>query len=255
MSVVQNDEPEKATSDETLLNNDFYCEKCYDMINYFIDECQTLAPKVTRLKSNYSQCKKNKKQYQKTLDALEFDYEEMKAQKEDFEEKYSFLLKTISKNSEKTGSIGAGASEAAVEPVFVNELKRRLSEKLEILEKSKINEPLEAEEGQLEKYENVEVINTITLDLNYLTKQFFSETKINSQKILEYFGRKILEAKQSDHKRHLEIKYEPKSKKKCTENDIELRIEISDLRKQLEELKTENETLKNQNSDKGISLI
>ena len=245
MSVVQKAKSDKANSDETLLNNDFYCEKCYDMINYFIDECQTLAPKVSRLKSNYSQCKKNKEHYRKSFEALEFDYEEMKAQKEDFEEKNAFLMKKISKNVKNSED---PTVTGPVEPVFVNELKRRLSEKLEMLEKSQVDDSLECEEGQLVKHENVEILNTITLDLNYLTKQFFSETKINSQKILEYFGRKILEAKNSDHKRHLEIKYEPQSKKKCTENDIQLRIEINDLRVQLTELKKENETLKSKNS-------
>jgi len=238
-------ESNAAAEDDTLKNNDFYCEKCYEMLNYFIDECQTMAPKVSTLKKNYSLCKKDKEHYRNTLDTLQFDYDEMRAQKEDFEERYSILIKSLSKAkiSPKTATEN--------EPVFVNELKRKLTEKLEKLE----SKPVDTEEinGQLEKYESVEVVNTITLDLNYLTKQFFSETKINSQKILEYFGRKILEAKESDHKRHLEIKYEPSSKKKCTDSDIVLRSEIKELQTQLKEAKAKIEMLEKQNRKQGNS--
>ncbi len=245
-------ESNAAAEDDTLKNNDFYCEKCYEMLNYFIDECQTMAPKVSTLKKNYSLCKKDKEHYRNTLDTLQFDYDEMRAQKEDFEERYSILIKSLSKA--KISPKTATENEPTVvqsEPVFVNELKRKLTEKLEKLE----SKPVDTEEinGQLEKYESVEVVNTITLDLNYLTKQFFSETKINSQKILEYFGRKILEAKESDHKRHLEIKYEPSSKKKCTDSDIVLRSEIKELQTQLKEAKAKIEMLEKQNRKQGNS--
>ena len=248
---VKKSEAESMASDDPL-NSDFYCEKCYDMLNYFIDECQTLAPRVTKLQSNYSICKKNKDYYKNTLEAIEFNFEEMKAQKEDYEEKYNILMKSLAKRSPVSAvdqstpdSSPLPSAENAIEPVFVNELKRKLNEKLEKLDKSLDKEAeAEAESGQLEKYESVEVLNTITLDLNYLKRQFFSETKINSQKILEYFGRKILETKETDYKRHLEVKYLPSSKKKCTEHDIELRKEINDLQVQLKEAKTENEKLK-----------
>ncbi len=248
------------SKDDILKNNDFYCEKCYEMVNYFIDECQTMAPKVSTLKKNYSLAKKDKEHYQNSLDTLQFDYEEMKAQKEDFEERYSILIKSLSKakitpknlaQPEATECIEKQEerTQTTTEPVFVNELKRKLTEKLENLESKSVD--TEEISGQLEKYQSVEVVNTITLDLNYLTKQFFSETKINSQKILEYFGRKILEAKASDYKRHLEIKYEPTSKKKCTDNDIVLRSEINELQMQLKEAKAKIVMLEKQNKTQG----
>lgn len=258
---VAKSKPQTGVSDEPV-KNDLYCEKCYDALNYFIDECQTMAPKLSKLKSTVSACKKDNDHYKSTLENLEFDFQEIKAQKEDYEERYNILIKSLQKtnispkpvnessplptdgNTNKTNGEQVNVTE---EPQFVKDLKRKLSEKLEKLDKSVDKSEIEIEaDGQVDCYKttNVEVYNTITLDLNYLTRQFFSETKINSQKILEYFGKKILEAKESDHKRHLEIQYLPSSKKKCSESDIELRKEINDLQMQLKELKAENDKLK-----------
>jgi septal ring factor EnvC (AmiA/AmiB activator) len=240
--------------------NDLYCEKCYETLNYFIDECQTMAPKLTKLKANLCEFKRDNTDYRSTLEDLQFNLEEVKAQKEDIEERYNILIKTLSKTSispkpanEETLLPEDSNSETIVEqdPQFVIELKRKLTEKLEQLDKSVDKSEIESEaDGQVECYRttNVEIYNTITLDLNYLTRQFFSETKINSQKILEYFGKKILEAKGPDHKRQLEIQYLPSSKKKCTDSDIELRKEINDLQVQLRELRVENEKLKAEKS-------
>lgn len=248
-------------SDEATAN-DFYCEKCYEMINYFIGECQTMSPKVTKLKALNSVRKRDNEQYKAALELLQFDYDEMKALKEDYEERYSSLIKFQTNKQPVRESTPIVESDESVgtqiEPVFERDLKRRLSEKLEKLESNFVvkNE----ESGQeIEKFESVEVVNTITLDLNYLTRQFFSETKCSNQKLLEYFGRKILEAKESDHKRHLEIKYEPSSKKKCTDSDIELRAEINELQRELKEAKEKiavlsrtNETEKNQKNKKQL---
>ena len=79
-----------SSSNELVLideENKFYCEKCYDMVNYFIGECLTYSPQLTELKSRFSRLKKCKSYLKSKYETLEFNYEEEKAQREDLEER------------------------------------------------------------------------------------------------------------------------------------------------------------------------
>ena len=80
---------------EDLADNDFYCAKCYDMVNYFIDECETLTPKIQKFERGYIKWKKYGQEIRDKYETLEFDYQEVKSQKEDFEERYNLLLNKL----------------------------------------------------------------------------------------------------------------------------------------------------------------
>jgi chromosome segregation ATPase len=78
-----------------LADNNFYCEKCYDMVNYFISECETLSPKATKFKNSYLKSKNEKIKIKNKYETLQFVYDEVKAQKEDIEERYNLFLKAL----------------------------------------------------------------------------------------------------------------------------------------------------------------
>ena len=44
-----------------LAENGFYCAKCYDMVNYFIGECEVLTPKAKKFEKEYKKALKEKK--------------------------------------------------------------------------------------------------------------------------------------------------------------------------------------------------
>ena len=76
--------------------NKFYCEKCYDMVNYFINECLTISPQLSDLKKSFAQLEKYAYSLENKYDTLEFNYEEEKAQREDLEERLKAENKKMS---------------------------------------------------------------------------------------------------------------------------------------------------------------
>ena len=99
MSETNNQQQESLEKEQIKTNivdledNDFYCEKCYDMVNYFITECETLSPKATKFKNSYLKSKNEKIKIKNKYETLQFVYDEVKAQNEDIEERYNLFLK------------------------------------------------------------------------------------------------------------------------------------------------------------------
>ena len=58
--------------------NIFYCEKCYDMVNYFINECLTISPQLSDLKKRFAQLSKYACSLENKYDTLEFNYDKKK---------------------------------------------------------------------------------------------------------------------------------------------------------------------------------
>ena len=84
-----NSTSESPSNKHALTNeeNKFYCEKCYDMVNYFIAECLTISPQLTELKTRFSKLQKCTFSLKSKYETLEFNYEEEKAQKEELQER------------------------------------------------------------------------------------------------------------------------------------------------------------------------
>jgi hypothetical protein len=77
-------------SDDDEIGTKFlYCPKCYDMVNYFIDECLEQSSKVCKFKKLLNKYKKSQEEYSQKYEELLFDYDEIKAVKEELEEKAS----------------------------------------------------------------------------------------------------------------------------------------------------------------------
>lgn len=68
--------------------NNFYCDKCYAMVNYLIEECHTISIKSVKLGHLYTKSKQERLEYKTKLKMLQFEYDEIKAIKEELEEKF-----------------------------------------------------------------------------------------------------------------------------------------------------------------------
>lgn len=160
--------------------NEFYCDKCYDTLNYFIRECQTLSPKLEKLRKFYSLSKTSKSSLKHKYELLEFNYEELKAQKEDFEERYNLLIKSLAKQQQLSSKLQGKPVTYRLESLesasttFTSPLIEETSTSLSLVsKKSPINNS---------KY-NVK----LTLDMEYLTRELSNESKINLENLLKHF--------------------------------------------------------------------
>lgn len=163
--------------------NTFYCSKCYDMVNYFISECQTLSSELNNVKRIYSIKKKDYRAYKGLYDSLEFTYEEMKAQKEDFEERYNILIKSLTKQQMMKPAPKA------------EETKHLAVTTVQQVKKSNVVyiNGMDAELSDLNTALAVQNQPTLVLDLDVLTSEFSAQANINYQLIFNYFSTKINE--------------------------------------------------------------
>jgi myosin protein heavy chain len=175
-------EPAQPNEKDEIMNT-FYCSKCYDMVNYFISECQTLSSELNNVKRIYSIRKKDYRAYKGLYDSLEFTYEEMKAQKEDFEERYNILIKSLTKQQ-------------IIKPApKVEETKHLAVTTVQQVKKSNvvyIND-MDAELSDFNTALAVQNQPTLVLDLDVLTSEFSAQANINYQLIFNYFSTKINE--------------------------------------------------------------
>ena len=200
MSVSDNNLKEQETNSlDDLINNDFYCEKCYDMLNYFISECLTLSPRATKFEKFYSKYKRDCKHYKSRYETLEFDYEEVKAQKEDLEERYNLLLRTLTKNSQ----LQEPDDQSKTTLFSFQELSDKIREKLsdQIVEENITTSMNQTE--QIHEYNQLVVYDlttSIKLDMHFLTEQIIGKSTINCQLILDYFGKTINQVMKESNK-------------------------------------------------------
>lgn len=141
------------TKNETNIEDeisDFYCEKCYDTINYFIDECQYLSPKANQYRDLYLKYKQSHNKLKKEHDMLQFEFEELKALVETHDEDKS--LTCVSSN------------------------------------KLKIFNLIEYDEHESNKDVHKNISSYLTIDLDYLTKALYSRDNINMQSFIDKLG-------------------------------------------------------------------
>ncbi|RNA26196.1 hypothetical protein BpHYR1_052899, partial [Brachionus plicatilis] len=89
--IAQNVPKIKTFPDDQPIIDTFYCEKCYDMIIYFIDECDFLSWKSTKFERSSKKFEKSYIDYRLRLDDLQFIYDELKADKEALDEEFQLL--------------------------------------------------------------------------------------------------------------------------------------------------------------------
>ena len=221
----------------SLEDNKFYCEKCYDMINYFISECLTMSPQLTELKKRCHLFNKLKSSFRSKYDTLEFNYQEVKTQKEDLEERYNFLIKTLQK---KQPSI-----DLPNEPQMKN---APVSVRSNIIYITDID-------ADLCNFHIQSNINThFFLDIDCLTKQLATQTAQNMEVIFQHFAQKANEFLKVNtdklrlYKKKLAIELVD-SKKSAELNEKCLTLEKEKVVKdqELKSLSDENEELKIQN--------
>jgi hypothetical protein len=63
-----------------------YCDKCFESVNFFLDEAQANSTTAQRYKELYKDYKLNFTQYKNKFEALEFEFDEMKSLKDHYEE-------------------------------------------------------------------------------------------------------------------------------------------------------------------------
>jgi RNAse (barnase) inhibitor barstar len=238
---------ESKTTDLSPNNNDmlndeenlFSCEKCYEMVNYFINECLKLSPQLTKLeKEKYNKLKSLQKCKGK-LEMLQFNYEEVKAEKEDFEERYNLLYKTLMKKPDPHNfKIAVRALELANKSqtstvIIINDLDDDLSN---FNIQSNIN-------------------SYFFLDLDCLTKQITTETTINFELTFKHFAQKANEYRQINSNILTFFKKQITNKsafsRKSVTNDLNQSTELFErcisLDKENKLLNDENEQLKTKN--------
>lgn len=216
--------------------NKFYCEKCYDMVNYFISECLTMSPQLSELKVNCKKLSKFKSSMINKYETLEFNYEEVKAQKEDYEERYNFLLNKLS-------------SKYGTKPVEVEE--KALAKRPVQSNVIHIND-LDADLCNFHIQTNIN--DHFFIDLDILKKQITTETKINFELTFKHFAQKADEYRKINSNKLLAFKKKLTSQNVLpshSNNSSELRSKLEKENalkdSQLKVLTDENEQLKNAN--------
>jgi hypothetical protein len=77
--------------EDELGENTFYCAKCNEMVHYFIDKSYDLSLKSTSLEEANTHNKKLAESYMEKYDRLKFEFEEIKADRDDLKEKLEAL--------------------------------------------------------------------------------------------------------------------------------------------------------------------
>jgi hypothetical protein len=104
----------------------FYCEKCYDMVNYFIDECWSKSEQAIKYKDLLKQYKKQYVEYKQKFDDLDFEFEEVKAAKEEIEEKIKRLAcSQHADNSDHDNNCDLSDNNGLIVPYNVSHINRQ----------------------------------------------------------------------------------------------------------------------------------
>jgi len=143
-----------------LEHKDFYCSKCYDMVSYFLNECETLSPKAKKFKKEYFKWKKYSRDIKNEYETLEFDYQEVKTQKEDLKERYKMLESLLN------------AKETSIKPILENQREHKYKREKII------------QGNEIVKCNSIST--TIHLDMKLLTNQFFRMSSTNPQVVFDY---------------------------------------------------------------------
>ena len=224
--------------------NKFYCEKCYDTVNYLIDECLTISPQLTELKKMCHMYKNSSSSFRSKYTTLEFNYQEEKTMREDLEERYNLLLKTITRKGQN------------VTPVPVQQAN--VSDQHAIVAKSSVIHITNLDED-LKNFQIQTNVNThFFLDIDCLTKQISTETTLNLERIFQHFAQKSNEYMKANSAKLLVYKKkfasECETQRMNTQQTVKLTEKCSSLEKEnwlkdneLKASKDENEQLKIQN--------
>ena len=224
---------------DDLVDNDFYCAKCYDTVNYFLSECEALTPRVKKFEKCYFKCKKFSQEIKNKYETLEFDYQEVKSQKEDLEERYNLLLNKLTFKS--------SANDAAVLPILTNKSTTEPSAKPAKRPREDTYECDESFEGnKLIQCSNSLTTKTIHLDMKLLTKQLFSSKSVDSQFFIDYLGKTLQKVATESSRRFLENnkrsstqEMDEKLKRQFEVNEVTLRNEINELKTKLDQSNSE----------------
>jgi hypothetical protein len=84
--------------------NMFCCEDCYQCLSYYIDDNLRLNYEQTDLRKHFKRLKKRYLTLRPKYSLLEFELFECKAQKEDLEERFELLMKSLVKTQHKAAT-------------------------------------------------------------------------------------------------------------------------------------------------------
>jgi len=185
------------STDNDLVNNGFYCEKCYDMINFFIGEIEKLSPKATKFKNSYLKSKNERIKIKYKYETLQFDYDEVKTQKEDIEERYNLFLKALAaKNSLTSNQLVVATAPSS------NKSEQTIKKSTSTSTSTSTTK--------------------ISFNMSLLNEKVFGQSLINRDYVYDYFGKILKNAIKESNRRCL------------PSNEIEvLKTEIESLKKQL----------------------
>jgi hypothetical protein len=65
-----------------------YCDKCFESVNFFLDDAQSNSSAAQKYRKLYKEYKANLVDYKKKFQSLEFEFDEIKSLKEQYEEEF-----------------------------------------------------------------------------------------------------------------------------------------------------------------------
>ena len=134
----------------------YFCQKCSSTIDFFLNECQSKSDKSMKYKQLMSDYKKHFLSYKRKFDELEFEYEEVKALKDEYEDQLKKSQRICLHDSDMGDQ----------------DPSRGNQDSIVLFDSTRINRPLVV----LEQHSNVTTVKNeatihLNLDMSYFKKQ------------------------------------------------------------------------------------
>ena len=163
LATEQQQQKQKISSDFELdasldaeLKSNLYCQKCRSTLDFFFDLSQSNSSKSAKYKDLCNNYKRNYLAYKRKLEERDYEYEEIKALKDDYEEKLNKLRCTENRKGNNDDKWPNSRASNSLVPFNVTQINRNSS-------------------FTFAETTNTEATIKLNLDLSYLRKQNSSQ--------------------------------------------------------------------------------